>query len=579
MKFKITSIFLATMLSLSFCCLAQTDPLAEIQGDLSIHATVDTSSIHIGRKAGTHQTLGTKLNTFVGDGAGFSNEGGFYNSFFGGNAGRDTRTQVLSMFEASQNSFFGALAGKHNQYGSSNSFFGALAGFNNIGRSILNVPDGEGNSFFGALCGRNNESGSHNSFLGTRAGMDNKESDNNSFFGYESGKNNYGLIENPETMQNDVYGSNNSFFGHQSGYLNETGQRNTFIGQQAGYSNIGGDLVDFGEGYSFTNGGSFNTFIGSQAGYSNEAGRENVYIGNRAGADNASGNYNVMIGAFSGTKVSGNYNVFLGAGPNIPPGVVDSMVNNRLYIGDSESITPLIYGEFDTRKVGINTVSPEMTLTIGGEGNESRLLLANAGDIFFKNSAGTNKAILTLHSDDDTYLDAFDDLKFRSGHNLSQADPNMILQSDGDVGIGVSDPSYKLHVDGTVRGTDIVCTSTSLCSDIRFKKGFVPLKDAIEKIKQLQGYKHQWRIHEFPDWKFPQGHTMGFIAQDLQKVVPEVVQMMGDGFLAVDYAKVVPLLVEAIKEQQTIIEIQQQQLDRIIKILGSSPTTLLEENP
>ena len=497
-------------------------PSAEIEGRLSIYLPADTTSTHIGMHAGLAQDLtASRNNTFVGSLAGRRINTGRYNSTFGCSSGELMET-------GSENSFFGYTAGRESVSGSSNSFFGFRAGVEN--------SKGNGNSFFGALAGRDNE-----------------ESNYNSFFGYESGKNNHGLAWNPETMQDEVFGSNNSFFGYQSGYQNETGEFNTFIGQQAGYSNIGGEIVDNGEDYQFTYEGSRNTFVGNQAGYSNEVGRDNVYIGTRAGADNPDGNYNVMIGALIGRKVSGNYNVFIGGGPYIGSGAPDSIVHNRLYIGDAESTTPLIYGEFDNRKVGVNTVNPEMTLTIGGSGNDSRLLLANAGDIFFKNAAGDHKAVLTLHSDDDTYLDAFDDLKFRSGDNSSQSNPEMIIQSDGDVGVGVADPTYKLHVNGAVRGTDIICSSTSLCSDVRFKKDFKPLTDAMAKISRLQGYSHHWRTDEFTDWQFPHDRTIGFKAQDVQKIIPEVVQEMAEGYLTLDYAKMVPLLVEAIKEQQEVI--------------------------
>ncbi|NND09056.1 MAG: tail fiber domain-containing protein [Saprospiraceae bacterium] len=522
---------------------AQIDPLAEIQGRLSIYLDFDTTSMHIGKNAGANQSGGQKMNTFVGTNAGLNNDGGFFNSFYGSNAGRDMRTQVVGMFDASVNSFFGTGAGQSTQYGSANCFFGALAGNENIGRPLLNIPDGDGNSFFGYESGRKNERGSHNSF-----------------FGYRSGSINTGRTVHPVSGDTSIVGSENAFFGSQAGRFNTTGERNVFLGASAGYHNIGGEIEFDGELYLYNGKGDKNCFLGHSAGYENEYGSNNSALGFESLRDNLEGNANVALGYRAGVQVEGNRNVFIGneAGPNNNNSAKDTF-SNRLYIHSNFTSDPLIYGEFDNRLLGINTGNPEMTLHIGGQGNESRLLFNNAGDIFFKNSNGDNKAILTLHSDDDTYLDAFDDLKFRSGHNLSQANPDMILQGDGDVGIGVSDPIYKLHVDGSVRGTDIICTSTSLCSDIRFKKNFSAISDPMNIISQLNGYYHQWRTDEFPKWQFSEGREIGFKAQEIQKVLPEVVEEMSDGYLAVDYSKVVPLLVEAIKDLQA--QIEQQKLD------------------
>ena len=50
------------------------------------------------------------------------------------------------------------------------------------------------------------------------------------------------------------------------------------------------------------------------------------------------------------------------------------------------------------------------------------------------------------------------------------------------------------------------------------------------------------------------GHDVGLIAQEVEKVLPEIVITREDGIKAIQYEKVVPLLVEAIKEQQTLIE-------------------------
>ena len=66
--------------------------------------------------------------------------------------------------------------------------------------------------------------------------------------------------------------------------------------------------------------------------------------------------------------------------------------------------------------------------------------------------------------------------------------------------------------------------------------------------------RHYWRKDEFKDKNFPENRRVGLIAQEVEKVLPEVVDTDNEGFKSVEYAKMVPLLIEAMKEQQKQIE-------------------------
>lgn len=83
-------------------------------------------------------------------------------------------------------------------------------------------------------------------------------------------------------------------------------------------------------------------------------------------------------------------------------------------------------------------------------------------------------------------------------------------------------------------------------SDIRLKANIHPIQDALAKVQQMQGVSYER--------KSDGEKKIGFIAQDLQKVLPEVVIENHDGLLSVDYGNIVALLTEAIKEQQQQIE-------------------------
>jgi trimeric autotransporter adhesin len=128
---------------------------------------------------------------------------------------------------------------------------------------------------------------------------------------------------------------------------------------------------------------------------------------------------------------------------------------------------------------------------------------------------------------------------------------HMYFNNGGNIGIGLNNPSAKLHVNGTIRSNAINETS-----DIRFKKNIQPIEKSLNKILQLEGVTYNWRKDEFPDNNFNNKLQYGLIAQDLEKVIPELVNTDDEGWKSVEYSHVVPLLIEAIKEQQDIIENQ-----------------------
>ena len=94
-------------------------------------------------------------------------------------------------------------------------------------------------------------------------------------------------------------------------------------------------------------------------------------------------------------------------------------------------------------------------------------------------------------------------------------------------------------------------SSGSRRSDARFKTNVAPLTSSLNKVCSLNGVNYNWKVKEFPAEKFDNSKQIGFIAQDLEKVYPEVVKTRPDGYKQVDYDLLVPALVEAIKELKT----------------------------
>ncbi|MBI4803173.1 MAG: tail fiber domain-containing protein [Elusimicrobia bacterium] len=128
----------------------------------------------------------------------------------------------------------------------------------------------------------------------------------------------------------------------------------------------------------------------------------------------------------------------------------------------------------------------------------------------------------------------------------------MILDgiTGGNVGIGTTNPEYTLTVNGTAWVTSGAWTG----SDRRWKKDITPLNGSLSKIMKLQGANYNWKTNEYPELKFSTAPQIGLIAQDAEKVIPEVVTTDNNGYKGISYEKLVPVLIEAAKEQQKEIE-------------------------
>ena len=84
-------------------------------------------------------------------------------------------------------------------------------------------------------------------------------------------------------------------------------------------------------------------------------------------------------------------------------------------------------------------------------------------------------------------------------------------------------------------------------SDKSLKKDITPLENSLEKVKQLEGVSFKWKDNEEKD--------IGLIAQDVEKIFPELVSTNKEtGLKSVEYGKLTAILIEAIKEQQKQID-------------------------
>jgi hypothetical protein len=111
----------------------------------------------------------------------------------------------------------------------------------------------------------------------------------------------------------------------------------------------------------------------------------------------------------------------------------------------------------------------------------------------------------------------------------------------GSVGIGTTNPTSKLTVQGDVLVSGVITsTDYNSASDINLKENIQPIENPIDKVLQINGVSF--------DWKEDGRSSMGVIAQEVERVLPELVS--GSDTKTVNYNGLIGLLIEVVKEQQ-----------------------------
>jgi hypothetical protein len=237
----------------------------------------------------------------------------------------------------------------------------------------------------------------------------------------------------------------------------------------------------------------------------------------------------------------------------------DVSINSNVEIAMDVSINQTLYvkGVSVSNRLGIGTTSPYAELHISKDidtGNiaknsdwhtdlsNSQLLLSGVS------GTGVNQrlAIGYENVDDYAFLQAAD-------HNSNIAAKDIVLQpKGGNVGIGTTSPGEILDVNGTVQATSFNATS-----DARLKDNITPLNNPLLKIVQLQGVTFTWKKED------TNIINAGLIAQDIEKVIPEVVTTQSNEMQqkSVNYNGLIPYLIESVKTLSNEKNNMQQEID------------------
>jgi hypothetical protein len=163
------------------------------------------------------------------------------------------------------------------------------------------------------------------------------------------------------------------------------------------------------------------------------------------------------------------------------------------------------------------------------------IILDAAGDDILLKSGGTHEGNINLASSN---------LTFKS----IVSDKDMIFQGN-DGGSGITALTLDMSAAGLANFNNDVVAFFS--SDERLKDNIIKIGNPLSKLSELRGVEFDWNKNKEA---FEGEHSYGVIAQEVEKVLPEIVTERGDGYKAVKYELIVPLLIESIKELHKKVE-------------------------
>lgn len=246
-----------------------------------------------------------------------------------------------------------------------------------------------------------------------------------------------------------------------------------------------------------------------------------------------------------------------------------------------------------TGNVGIGTGAPAFPLEVRSDTSRIGVVSTN-GATAAKVSTSINGMFESIFGTEGiggtTFTDSltFGTILGSNSNSAVQIAPNAIVRAtfltNGNVGIGTIAPTEKLEVVGNILASGTVTES----SDIRFKKEIEEIQNPLEKILKISGNSFKWRTEEFPKKNFKETQDIGVIAQEVQKVFPELVTEGSNGYLSVSYSKLVAPIIGAVKElyskvmdntvEVKALNVKVKDQDRVISSLKEKNQKAEEEN-
>jgi len=311
-------------------------------------------------------------------------------------------------------------------------------------------------------------------------------------------------------------GEYNAFFGYQAGMNVKTGNNNVFIGHQSGFNNDNTDNVMIGNRSGYANTGYNNIFVGFEAGRYSSSTTNTTFLGNYAGY-NMIGDDNIAIGDNAGRDM------------NLPEGeTYESYGTVVLGIDAGRNV-----GGSDNTFIGYGAGSRWDGTSGSGSGNTFVGAHAGAGGSL---KLGMGNVCVGFNAG---YGKVGDNLLYIANDETSTLIYGQFAAS--------GEP--KVEISGDLNAVAVVETS-----DSRYKTNIETLGKTLPALANISGIYYDWNTEEYPDAKFSSDRQIGLLAQEVEQFFPELVSTDRNGYKSLSYGKMTAVLLEAIKEQQKIIE-------------------------
>jgi hypothetical protein len=507
----------------------------------------------------------------------------------GGNTGTNTGTDFIGTTDSAALEF----RVNNKQSGkidirNANTFFGYISG--------QSLTTGANNAAVGYASLTNNTTGGENSAVGKSALNNNTTGSNNTGVGFQSLTYNTTGFENSAVGRSallfNTTGNLNTALGRNALWLNTTGSQNTALGYIATVTTgeltnataIGAraavacsDCMVLGS-VNGVNGATGNVKVGvgtitpdatldirkipgvSTANFYgstfvthfNYGTNENTYIrGGKMGAhvvfNDFAGAGNIGIGtgspaqplSFNSTP-GGKISFYESGATRYGIGIQNSLL--QLYTGFEQSDIAFGWGSSENFNEAVR-IKANKRIGIGTNDPQASLDVRHTADITVNFHGSEAISHFNFGVDEDTYIRGG-----KSGANVLIND----FAGAGNVGIGTNAPNHRLDVNGVIR-----CVALIQTSDARMKKDIQPLAKVLDKLKSINAYTYRWKDVADDDVL-----QIGFIAQELKAIYPELVITDKQGMMAVNYSGLVPVLLKAIKEQQEQIDALRNSINR-----------------
>ncbi|HET9431863.1 MAG TPA: tail fiber domain-containing protein, partial [Chitinophagaceae bacterium] len=355
-------------------------------------------------------------------------------------------------------------------------------------------------------------------------------------------------------------------------------------------------------GASGTSIGSLNTAVGTNSLFNNTSGNGNTLLGFRSLFSNTSGDNNVAIGR--------------NAGENTSTGFANTAVGYNSMLGNQTGSQITVLGT--NANVGVSNLTNATAIGANAVVNESNtLVLGNNANV----GIGVSAPLAKLHVIGNTYNNLNSE-NITTGIIDAVGVAGSALATDQGYGIGgkftggwkgieglvtITNPgtwvaaSYGVYgrntnpggvnygvfgeASGGTSNYGVFCMGNggfsgtwTLVSDGKFKENISTLQSVLPLVRQLKPVNYNLKRKEFGSMNFPEGKQFGFIAQDLEKIFPTLVE---DGavpdenrgasplhFKSVNYIGMIPILTKAIQEQQDEIGKQQSKLEQQDRLIN-----------